>query len=96
MFGAAIMLLSVTGLMAQNLTVSIPKTDSTQYRCYPVKANTSFSLEVKVTCNAYGPFSVSIDRDLSFATLGSWVTGDNNPITINNGQTVLKVFGTKP
>jgi len=56
---------------AQDLTITIPETDSTFYMRYPVKANTRFSLRTLITCNANGPFRVSIDKGQSFSTFGS-------------------------
>jgi len=52
----AVLLLCLTIVAtAQDLTITIPETDSTAYKCYPVKANTSFNLRTLITYNANGP-----------------------------------------
>ena len=88
---AAMLLCLALGATAQDLTITIPKTDSTANRCYPVKSETTFSLRTRITCNTKGPFSVNIDRNASFATEGSWVhiSNDNKPITIDSLQTAI-------
>lgn len=95
---AAMLLCLALGATAQDLTITIPKTDSTAYKCYPVKANTGFSLRSQIACNANGPFSVKIDRDMSFGTLGNWVgiANDNKPITISSGQTAIFDLAVQP
>lgn len=92
------LLLLSLGVTAQDLTITIPKTDSTAYKCYPVKANTAFSLRSQVACNANGPYSVKIDRDMSFSSYGSWVgiAYDNTPITISTGQTAIFDLSIQP
>jgi hypothetical protein len=96
--GAVLLLCMALGAIAQDLTITIPKTDSTAYRCYPVKANTAFSLRSLIKCNVNGPFSVNIDRDMSFGSLGSWVSisYNNNPITISTGQTAIFDLAVQP
>lgn len=76
---------------AQDLTITIPSTDSTAYMCYPVKANTDFSLRSQIVCNANGPYSVSIDRSTSFGERGGWVdiAYGNTPVTISTEQTAI-------
>ena len=96
--GAVLFLCMALGATAQDLTITIPKTDSTAYRCYPVKANTAFGLRSQIVCNANGPFSVNIDRALSFSTYGSWVgiVDDNTPINISTGQTAIFDLAVQP
>jgi len=96
--GTAILLCLALGVAAQDLTITIPKTDSTANKCYPVKANTAFSLRTRITCNANGPFSVSIDKGLSFAAWGSWVdiAYGNNPIAIDSLQTAIFDLAVQP
>ncbi|MDY0253778.1 MAG: hypothetical protein RBR30_05145 [Tenuifilaceae bacterium] len=96
--GAVLLLCMALGATAQDLTITIPKTDSTAYRCYPVKANTAFGLRSQIVCNANGPFSVNIDRALSFSTYGSWVgiVDDNTPINISTGQTAIFDLAVQP
>ncbi|MDD2549852.1 MAG: hypothetical protein PHD00_07125 [Bacteroidales bacterium] len=89
LIGAAMLLLMVFTTTAQDLLVTIPKTDSTLYRCYPIKTYTSFNLETRVKCNANGPFSVSVDKDMSFIGYSGWVSLNNTPITINTEQTAI-------
>jgi len=57
--GAVLLLCMALGATAQDLTITIPKTDSTAYKCYPVKANTGFSLQSLIKCNANGPFKAA-------------------------------------